>query len=620
MYCKAFPGDDKIIAERLFLQKTTFKDKFEVAWKFSASYIDESRDKFYKTVGRSILWRKTGDKIYYAAKDKDYLYKSIEAYTKSIAHAPVGSSELSLAYADRSAVLFKARLYDDCLLDIERALKADYPDDLKVKLLFRRSLCFKASKPNSELEQSTSMASAMQWLPDLKKIEPNYDMIKTYSEMMNELEKPRDINKFSPEIKNNFSKHITGASNAIDLKKKNNSDQHIIAKKMIKSGEFIYISEPFGSTVSYKIRFTNCWHCCRQTLAGVPCDGCPAIIYCSDICKKKAWDSYHNIECLVLGQLLKSDEINTQKLLTVKIFLKALNSVGRLVEIKKKIDDIDSMKNDEMIFTNDTLDVNTIDNFHRLNYIKPTSTECKFKSALLAVWIVTIFSQNTNILGKKMTLQDTIKNKNKKIIIMGELILRYMMIVQLNTGFFTETDLSGSVGQTSVIIPFCKLIKKSCDPNVYWNHFGSKVGFYASKPIKQGKPVFLSTAGSYHMTPRIDRYIRLGPTTDDHVPCRCTACVENWPTIQSIKSYRYSMELPTTMKTEFDGMMSDLNEWQKPIEEEDDEKLIKMKDKLIRMNDEFHQYITVPCKEMSFFYLSLKKLYGRLYSVNKTLD
>ncbi|KAF7989228.1 hypothetical protein HCN44_007825 [Aphidius gifuensis] len=75
------------------------------------------------------------------------------AYPKSIAYAPIGSSELSLAYSNRSAVLFKARLYEDCLLDIERAFKSTgYPDKLKTKLLIRQSLCLKALNLNSRLE------------------------------------------------------------------------------------------------------------------------------------------------------------------------------------------------------------------------------------------------------------------------------------------------------------------------------------------------------------------------------------------------------------------------------------------------------------------------------------
>ncbi|XP_044005648.1 SET and MYND domain-containing protein 4-like [Aphidius gifuensis] len=301
------PIDAINIANRQYSQKTTFKDKFSEIWNSLAPYLHINHDKIDKTVSQSMIWREVGNKEYTTAKNKDYLRKSIEAYTKSIAFAPAGSEELSLAYANRSAVLFRARLYEDCLLDIERSLKLDYPDRLKTKLFLRQSLCLKALKPSSHIESEISMANAMQWQPDLKKYNPTYDLTKEYTKMIKELKEPREIIKYIPEIKNDNA-IIVGASDAIELKKTNDNNQHIVATRNIKSGEFIYISEPFAATPSDDLRFTNCWHCCRQTWAGIPCDNCSAIIYCSDICKKKAWNSYHNIECLVSEQLSKFDK------------------------------------------------------------------------------------------------------------------------------------------------------------------------------------------------------------------------------------------------------------------------------------------------------------------------
>ncbi|KAF7995870.1 hypothetical protein HCN44_006977 [Aphidius gifuensis] len=244
-------------AKRQFSQKTTLKDKFEVVWELTASYFNINHDKTNKTVGQSMIWREIGNKEYTSAKNKDYLRKSIEAYTKSIAFAPVGSSELSLAYANRSAVLFKARLYEDCLVDIERSLKAGYPDKLKTKLFLRQSLCFKALKPSSDIES--------------------------------------DI--------------------------------------------------PFDSN-------------------------CAAI---------------------------------------------------------------------------------------------------------------------------------------------------------------------------NVIMPICKLFKKSCDSNIDLIHLGSNFGFYASKPIKQGELILMNTHGQYDMVPKAERHSALKLTTDDPVPCKCIACIENWPILDYLPSYQYGV-------------------------------------------------------------------------------
>ncbi|KAF7995874.1 hypothetical protein HCN44_006981 [Aphidius gifuensis] len=356
MYFNDLPSDNMIIAKRQFSQKTTFKDQFEVVWKLTAPYIDINRDKINnKTVGQSMFWRKIGNKEYTSAKNKKYLRKSIEAYTKSIAFAPVGSSELSLAYANRSAVLFKARLYEDCLLDIERALKAGYPDKLKTKLFLRQSLCFKALKPSSHIETGISMASAMQWLPDLKKYNPKYNIIKD------------------------------------DL------------------------------TASY------------------------------------------------------------------------------------------------------------------------------------------------------------------------------------------------------VMMPIYKIIKKSCDPNIDWNYFGLNVGFYASKPIKQGELISMSTSGPYHTSSKAQRHSALELTTGDPVPCKCIACIENWPTLDYLPSYQ-SMMLPASIKEELNSMTLKAGALKDRIRYGDTRELMTLKDTLNSMKDKYHQYITVPCREVSILNTSIKALYHRLRTVYDIID
>ncbi|XP_044004257.1 SET and MYND domain-containing protein 4-like [Aphidius gifuensis] len=613
MYFNGLPRDTMIIAKRKFSQKTTLKDQFEVVWELTAPYVDINRDKINnKTVGQSMIWREIGNKEYTTAQNKDYLRKSIEAYTKSIAFAPVGSSELSLAYANRSAVLFRARLYEDCLLDIERALKAGYPDKLKTKLFLRQSLCFKALKPSSDIEPGMSMASAMQWLPDLKKYNPTYDINKEYPKMIKELKEPREIVRYSPEIKNDNA-IIVGGSDAIELKQTEENDQHIVATRDIKSGEFIYISEPFAVTINSNMLFTNCWHCARQTWAGIPCDNCPNIVYCSDLCKKKAWNSYHNIECLILGSLLKCDDIETETLMAVKMILKTLNSAGDLKKLKKIIDNIDSDKNKEFVITKCILDLNSIDNINRLGYLLKPSNDCSFQLTLHAVWIVYVFSQKTNIFGQKMTMKNLIKNK--KTLILGELISRYLMMAYRNGQLFVDISLGSDLAASSVMMPICKIFKKSCDSNIDWIYLGSNIGFYASKPIKQGEPISMSTFGQYHSVSKAKRYMAFESSTDDPVPCKCIACIENWPTLDYLPSYE-SMVLPASIKKELISMTRKAGGLRDRIYyHADTRELLTMKDTLNSMNDKYHQYITVPCQEVSILNIVMKTLYCRLHTV-----
>ncbi|XP_044001588.1 SET and MYND domain-containing protein 4-like [Aphidius gifuensis] len=600
-----------------FMKKKTFKDKFIVAWNFMINYTHGKQFLFEKNAGDSIRWRTVGNQIYTSTIAKitnDYLSKSIEAYTKSIAYAPLGSNELSLAYANRSAVLFKARLYEDCLLDIERSLKIGYPDKLKTKLFLRQSLCFKALKPASGLEPCISMANAMQWLPNLKKINPKYDIIKEYPKLMNELDEPRDKNviMFLPKITNKHPQ-IIGAADSIELKTFKNNQQYMIASRDIKAGEFIYVDKPFEMIVSIEKRHVYCWHCCLETVAGVPCDKCPQIIYCSNKCKDAAWHEYHDIECPFLNVVVNSP-YKTEHLVALRALIKSLKATaGGLVELKEKINKIDSMKDKRMIMTNGKLDFNTIDNFLRLDFWKPTSEFCTYTYGSLAVMTVAIFGFQTNVLGKNNTVKEIYAND--KAIILGELVMRYLMAAQYNCSFF-----SGKIptilepGSLGVVQPIHNLFKHSCDANVGGISYaaGTILGYLVEKPIKKGKLITDNSGMRYEEFPKSMRLDGVKRSPDGiKLPCDCRACVENLPMLLSLPSYQ-SLDLPRTIKLELSLLEVMAHQWDDVFNKKDRKKMLEIKDSWSQMTNTFHQHISVPCRETSEFSMYLALIYRQI--------
>ncbi|XP_044005660.1 SET and MYND domain-containing protein 4-like [Aphidius gifuensis] len=616
--CQKFMTD----LEAKFLKTKTFDDKFEIAWNFMIETAPINYcEKFMveKTVVDSTHWRTIGNNEYTAtSKNKDYISKSIEAYTKSIAYAPVGSNELSLAYANRSAVLFKAGFYNDCLLDIERSLKIGYPDNLKTKLHIRQSLCFKALKPSSHIETGISMASAMQWLPNLTNNNPNYNIKDEYSKMMNQLEKPRDTNaaKFTPMIRNK-SAIIAGGSDAIELKKTNGNNQHIVATRDIKSGEFIYINKPFEMIACDDKRYITCWHCCRQTLAGIPCDKCPNIVFCSQECKDIAWNEYHDLECSILSFSikLKYDVADDWKFrLTIKILLKAIKTAGGITELRKKIDDVEASADKSMIFKDGIFDVNTIDNFYRLVYCKPNSDVFSFPRALRTASIVLMFGLETNVFGQKMEIVEAYSNK--KSIILGGLILRYLMTVNRNVAYHTDDISKEVVLSHAVIMPIQDMFVNHCDPHVSWYNYQGNVAIVAERPIKKGEKIRISLAGRYQDMPLSLR--RKNLALFDLPPCKCTACVQDLPLMDNLTSYK-SLKLSNQVQRELDRIMIKSAGYSELIAEGDAEKLLKIKDTLAKMTDEFYQHVTVPCKEASFFSLILGTLHHQL-SIPRRID
>lgn len=77
--------------------------------------------------------------------------KAIECYNKAICFAETGSEELSLAFANRSAIYFGLHLYDACLKNIKIAKEAGYPKRLMRKLDEREKRYTEAAEQMSQL-------------------------------------------------------------------------------------------------------------------------------------------------------------------------------------------------------------------------------------------------------------------------------------------------------------------------------------------------------------------------------------------------------------------------------------------------------------------------------------
>ncbi|KAF7995910.1 hypothetical protein HCN44_007017 [Aphidius gifuensis] len=556
------PVDLTNAAKCHYSQKTTFRDKFEVAWNFITPYITINHDKIDKTVGQSMIWREIGNKEYTTAKNKDYLSKSIKAYSESIAFAPLGSKELSLAYANRSAVLFRARHYEDCLLDIERALKSGYPDKLKTKLYLRQSLCFKALKPNSKLEADISMASAKQWLPNLKKYNPTYDLTEEYPKMMNELKEPlMDFIKPPVDSKNAAKRQYSQKTTFKDKFKvawdfaipyiKINRDKlnKTVSQSMIwrKTGNKEY------TTAKNKDYLRKSIEAYTKSIAFAPVGSKElSLAYANRsavLFKARLYE-----DCLLdIERSLKAgypDKLKTKLFLRQLLCLKAL----------KPNSGLESERDSSVVLSNTMIPF--------LKILKPScdpNVDWIHVGSNVGYFAVKPIKQGEPILESIFGSYHTV-SKTERYIGFGNVsndplscectacVENWSTIHSLPSYQTMKKKAGSNVVLSNTMLPFLKIIKPSCDPNVNWTHVGSNVGYYACKPIKQGKLLLLSTTDSYHMTPKIERYARLGP-------CQCKACVENWPTMEHLSSYQnFAIILPTRIKRELKCMMPKLKE------------------------------------------------------------
>ncbi|KAM6907324.1 SET and MYND domain-containing protein 4 [Xenentodon cancila] len=228
-------------------------------------------------------------------------------YSQGVCFAPKKCEQLSLCYSNRSAALYHLQRYKECLDDIDRAFKNDYPPHLSHKLQERRTLCLnhlfvheKTSKDdlNDALESSESNCK-VRALPDA-------------------------AFPLCPQVFVGFSA---------------DKGRHLVALERIAAGEVILIDRPYscvlipgveeakgtGERVQDKRReaifgteHRRCHCCLAETLCCVPCEACSYSRYCSARCQQEAWEEHHHWEC-PLGADLVAMGVMSQLALRVAV-------------------------------------------------------------------------------------------------------------------------------------------------------------------------------------------------------------------------------------------------------------------------------------------------------------
>lgn len=278
---------------------------------------------------------------------------AIELATTAIIYAPLDSKELSLAYACRSAALFEATLYNYCLEDIDRALKLCCPDEIKAEIYARKARCLMRLNPNPTAESEQALKKARNWLEKMDSNNPDKKIILKNLRKPNKMtlkEEPRQIlndKRNMPEIPND-NPRIPGASSAVEIKYSREFGRHIVATRDIVPGELLAVEEAYITMVRQRKRYTHCENCLTQTLAGIPCDYCVIVIYCSQACKEAAWNNSHAIDCQIISPMTSLQMDDAAKS-TLKLTLKALKEAGTMHALKKMVEDIESTAGKEIL-------------------------------------------------------------------------------------------------------------------------------------------------------------------------------------------------------------------------------------------------------------------------------
>ncbi|KAK6191540.1 hypothetical protein SNE40_003204 [Patella caerulea] len=473
---------------------------------------------------------------------------ALQLYSKSIIMAPLpkdnNSPELSLAFANRSAVLYHLEKYILCLQDIKMALKYQYPEKLKYKLYERKGKCYYYLKQKEEA--ITAFEDSMEHLENSGLDENKSEAIE--NDIIKQVMKARKIKNTVPLTKKvqdfnhchgtvpkicNPSPEIPCTSDSLVLKYSPDRGRGIYTTKDVEVGELLIFEKPYASVVLESYDLTHCCNCSNRVFAPIPCEYCSGIIFCSEECQIEGWKLYHFAECKVL-QTMHNTELGLGHLalrMVLKAGLQNILQNSKKYPEKIKSDVLRMGFNKDGIYSSDDYDaVYTL-----VKHSEKRTLGDLFKRTVMAIFLV-------KCLEKSLTAQPLAsKSHLPEKCIIGSHILRHIQMLPCNAHEVSELDYrqfdlpnSQTVEIGPAIYATLSLINHSCDPNVVRHSYGNNCAVRAIRNIPKGTEIFDNYGALSPLCSKKDRQEKL--MYQYYFKCSCKACIENWPLYFNIPS------------------------------------------------------------------------------------
>lgn len=172
--------------------------------------------------------RDEGNKSYQQKK----FYEALILYNKSLCHAMPGSSQLGLAYANRSAVYMELKQFDKCLANIQLARDNSYPNETKLKE--REEKCNKLTRTHKGDKRNNPWSYFKLSYPPNEKIPFIVD--------------------------------------CLELKTDEKYGRHIVTSRDLLPGDVIAIEKPIFPNIEKSAVYTRCTFCLKSNLLNlIPC-------------------------------------------------------------------------------------------------------------------------------------------------------------------------------------------------------------------------------------------------------------------------------------------------------------------------------------------------------------
>ncbi|KOX74156.1 SET and MYND domain-containing protein 4 [Melipona quadrifasciata] len=114
---------------------------------------------------------------------------------------------------------------------------------------------------------------------------------------------------------------LKSCSDAVALQFDETRGRYLVATRNIKAGSVLIVETPFAFSTKKEALDTNCLHCHITFKSSdnvkIPCYFCQTVSFCTEKCRREAWQIYHQYECFIFDAFYGNDleEIHTSHLL-----------------------------------------------------------------------------------------------------------------------------------------------------------------------------------------------------------------------------------------------------------------------------------------------------------------
>ncbi|XP_014489060.1 PREDICTED: SET and MYND domain-containing protein 4-like [Dinoponera quadriceps] len=225
-----------------------------------------------------------------------------DTLTKALFAASANGRVFLDALCERARRSYSLRAYASCLRDCEcmLALPASFYDDSAENVKYfvqRRKGCLQL-----ERECSRKLEAA-------KKRTAGRGKASSSSSGPSSLEKQRGVTT-TPVVDGRRHSCLVSCQDSVTLRFDVARGRHLVATRDIRPGTVLIVDWPFSYSTDASALARNCLHCHVTLKSGdsvrIPCRNCQTVSFCTETCRREAWERYHRYECSVFDYFFEN--------------------------------------------------------------------------------------------------------------------------------------------------------------------------------------------------------------------------------------------------------------------------------------------------------------------------